>query len=54
MGLLTQQGYQKRQFKKCCLIAGTSMTMGALVVDAPEKSLQMPALGGMGMGGGMG
>lgn len=34
-------------------IAGTSMTMGALVVDVPEKEGAAPAMPG-GMGGGMG
>ena len=31
-------------------IAGTSMTMGALVVDIPEKEAEAPAMGGGGMG----
>lgn len=34
-------------------IAGTSMTMGALVVEVPEKEPAMPAGGGMPGGGGM-
>ncbi len=34
-------------------IAGTSMTMGALVVDVPEKEAPAPAGGGMGGGMGM-
>ena len=43
----------KEALQNAASIAGTAMTMGALVVDLPEKEAASPA-GMPGMGGGMG
>ena len=43
----------KEALQNAASIAGTAMTMGALVVDLPEKEVASPA-GMPGMGGGMG
>ena len=42
----------KEAIQNAASIAGTSMTMGALVVEVPEKAsaAPMPDMGGMGMG----
>ncbi len=52
-GVVDPTRVTKEAIQNAVSIAGTSMTMGALVVDVPEKESPMPAGGGMGMGGGM-
>lgn len=52
-GVVDPTRVTKEAIQNAVSIAGTSMTMGALVVDIPEKEAPMPAGGGMGMGGGM-
>ncbi len=52
-GIVDPTRVTKEAIQNAASIAGTSMTMGALVVDVPEK--EAPAMGGGGMpGGGMG
>jgi chaperonin GroEL len=41
----------KEAIQNAVSIAGTAMTMGALVTDVPEKAPAMPPGGGMDMGG---
>ena len=54
-GIVDPTRVTKEAIQNAVSVAGTSMTMGALVVDVPEKESPMPAGGGMGgMGGGMG
>jgi chaperonin GroEL len=43
----------KEAIQNAVSIAGTAMTMGALVTDVPEKAPAMPPGGGMDMGMGM-
>jgi chaperonin GroEL len=43
----------KKAVESASSIAGTAMTMGALVVDVPEKAASAPDMGGMGGGMGM-
>ena len=52
-GVVDPARVTKEAIQNAVSVAGTSMTMGALVVDVPEKEAPMPAGGGMGMGGGM-
>ena len=53
-GVIDPSRVTKEAIQNAVSIAGTSMTMGALVVDVPEKEAPAPAGGGMGgMGGGM-
>src|SRR5690606_23671312 len=51
VGVIDPATVTKEAVQNAVSIAGTSMTMGALVVDVPEKSSQSPDMGGMGMGG---
>jgi chaperonin GroEL len=53
-GVIDPARVTKEAIQNAASIAGTAMTMGALVVEVPEK--EAPAAGGMpgGMGGGMG
>lgn len=54
-GVVDPARVTKEAIQNAVSIAGTSMTMGALVVDVPEPEAAAPAGGGMGgMGGGMG
>ncbi len=53
-GVVDPTRVTKEALQNAVSVAGTSMTMGALVVEIPEKETAMPAPGGMGMGGGMG
>lgn len=50
-GIVDPTRVTKEAIQNAVSIAGTSMTMGALVVDVPEK--EAPAMPGGGMGGGM-
>lgn len=53
-GVVDPARVTKEVVQNAASIAGTSMTMGALVVDIPEKDAPSPmGGGGMGMGGGM-
>ncbi|MCA9343038.1 chaperonin GroEL [Candidatus Saccharibacteria bacterium] len=53
-GVVDPARVTKEVVQNAASIAGTSMTMGALVVDIPEKDAPAPMGGGMGgMGGGM-
>lgn len=52
VGVVDPARVTKEAIQNAVSIAGTSMTMGALVVDVPEK--EAPAMPGGGMGGGMG
>ena len=52
-GVVDPSRVTKEAIQNAVSIAGTSMTMGALVVDVPEKETQAMPGGGMGMGGGM-
>lgn len=52
-GVVDPARVTKEAIQNAVSVAGTAMTMGALVVDVPEKEAPMPAGGGMGMGGGM-
>ena len=53
-GIIDPTRVTKEAIQNAVSIAGTSMTMGALVVDIPEKEIQAPGGGGMpGMGMGM-
>jgi chaperonin GroEL len=49
-GVVDPTRVTKEAIQNAVSIAGTSMTMGALVVDVPEKESPMPAGGGMGGG----
>jgi chaperonin GroEL len=54
-GVVDPARVTKEAIQNAVSIAGTSMTMGALVVDIPEPEAPVSAGGGMGgMGGGMG
>jgi chaperonin GroEL len=53
-GVVDPARVTKEALMNAVSIAGTSMTMGALVVDVPEKESATPAMGGGGMPGGMG
>lgn len=54
-GVVDPARVTKEAIQNAVSIAGTSMTMGALVVDVPEPESAAPVGGGMGgMGGGMG
>jgi chaperonin GroEL len=53
-GIVDPTRVTKEAIQNAVSVAGTSMTMGALVVDVPEKESPMPAGGMGGMGGGMG
>jgi len=50
-GVVDPTRVTKEAIQNAVSIAGTSMTMGALVVDVPEKQPPMPAGGGMDMSG---
>ncbi len=50
-GIVDPTRVTKEAIQNAVSIAGTSMTMGALVVDVPEKQPPMSAGGGMDMGG---
>ena len=52
-GVVDPARVTKEALTNAVSIAGTSMTMGALVVDVPEKESAAPAMGGGGMPGGM-
>jgi chaperonin GroEL len=52
-GVVDPARVTKEAIQNAVSVAGTSMTMGALVVDVPEPEAAAPAGGGMGMGGGM-
>jgi chaperonin GroEL len=49
VGIIDPARVTKEAIQNAVSIAGTSMTMGALVVDVPEK--EAPAAGAPGMGG---
>lgn len=49
-GVVDPARVTKEAIQNAVSIAGTSMTMGALVVDVPEKAAPVPAGGGMGGG----
>lgn len=51
-GVVDPTRVTKEAVQNAVSIAATAITMGALVVDIPEK--EVPAAGGAGMGGGMG
>lgn len=53
-GVVDPTRVTKGAIQNAVSIAGTSMTMGALVVEVPEKEPEAPAGGGGGMPGGMG
>lgn len=50
-GVVDPARVTKEAIQNAVSVAGTSMTMGALVVDVPEKEASAPMGGGMGMGG---
>ncbi|MGH9638137.1 MAG: TCP-1/cpn60 chaperonin family protein, partial [Candidatus Angelobacter sp.] len=50
-GIVDPTRVTKEAVQNAASIAGTSMTMGAVVVEVPEKTQSMPAGGGMDMGG---
>ncbi len=52
-GIVDPTRVTKEALQNAVSIAGTSMTMGALVVDVPEKEKAAPDMGGMGGGMGM-
>lgn len=53
-GVVDPTRVTKEAIQNAVSVAGTAMTMGALVVDVPEKESPAPmGGGGMGMGGGM-
>src|SRR5690606_15066247 len=53
-GIVDPSRVTKEAIQNAASVAGTTMTMGALVADVPEKEAPTPAGGGgMGMGGGM-
>jgi chaperonin GroEL len=52
-GIVDPARVAKEALQNAVSIAGTAMTMGALVTDVPEKNPPMPAGGGMDMGMGM-
>jgi chaperonin GroEL len=52
-GVVDPARVTKEAIQNAVSVAGTSMTMGALVVDVPEPEAAAPAGSGMGMGGGM-
>lgn len=52
-GVVDPTRVTKEALQNAVSIAGTSMTMGALVVDVPEKEKAAPDMGGMGGGMGM-
>lgn len=53
VGIVDPKRVTKEAIKSAVSIAGTSMTMGALVVDVPEKEKAAPDMSGMGGGMGM-
>lgn len=53
-GIVDPARVTKEALQNAASIAGTAMTMGALVAEVPEKTPEAPAGGGMGMGGGLG
>jgi chaperonin GroEL len=53
-GIVDPTRVTKEAIQNAVSIAGTSMTMGALVVEVPEKEPEAPAGAGGGMPGGMG
>jgi chaperonin GroEL len=53
-GVVDPTRVTKEAIQNAVSIAGTSMTMGALVVEVPEKEPETPAGAGGGMPGGMG
>ncbi len=53
-GIVDPTRVTKEAIQNAVSIAGTSMTMGALVVDVPEPKPAMPDMSGMGGGGMMG
>jgi chaperonin GroEL len=53
-GVVDPARVTKEAIQNAVSIAGTSMTMGALVVEVPEPEAPAPAGAGGGMGGGMG
>lgn len=53
-GVVDPTRVTKEAIQNAVSIAGTSMTMGALVVEVPEKEPEAPAGAGGGMPGGMG
>jgi chaperonin GroEL len=50
-GIIDPTRVVKEAIQNAVSIAGTAMTMGALVTDVPEKAPAMPPGGGMDMGG---
>jgi chaperonin GroEL len=50
-GIVDPTRVTKEAVQNAASIAGTAMTMGAVVVEVPEKNPPMPAGGGMDMGG---
>ena len=52
-GVVDPTRVTKEALQNAASIAGTSMTMGALVVEVPEKEKAAPDMGGMGGGMGM-
>jgi chaperonin GroEL len=50
-GIIDPTRVTKEAVQNAVSIAGTSMTMGAVVVEVPEKTPPMPPGGGMDMGG---
>lgn len=50
-GIVDPARVTKEAIQNAVSVAGTAMTMGALVVDVPEKQPPMPTGGGMDMGG---
>ena len=53
VGVVDPSSVTMQAIQNAVSIAGTAMTMGALVVDVPEKSAAAPDMGGMGGMGGM-
>jgi chaperonin GroEL len=51
VGIIDPTRVAKEAVQNAVSIAGTSMTMGAVVVEVPEKTPPMPPGGGMDMGG---
>jgi chaperonin GroEL len=51
VGVVDPARVTKEALQNAVSIAGTSMTMGALVVEVPELKSAAPDMGGMGMGG---
>jgi chaperonin GroEL len=52
-GIIDPSRVTKEAIQNAVSIAGTAMTMGALVVDVPEKAAPAPDMSGMGGGMGM-